>query len=462
MADELSLKNSDGQQEVELRIKTDDELWDAVRDQTGIAIPRVKVCPDHVAPFTAFADAFFSRHRNIVWHASRGFGGKSVLLATLSFMEGVEQGAAVNLLGGSGEQSQRVHGYMTGEDTNLPRTFWGYYGAPKDLLLTDPTKKETRLSNGGRIVVLQASTRSVRGPHPQKLRLDECDEMTMEIFNAATGQTMSARGIPAQTVMSSTHQYAAGTFTEILRMANERSWPVYTWCYKETAQGWLPQTEIDEKRGDVSLAMWEVEYDLQEPNPGARAIDPEKVKLMFDKSLGEVSGELRRYYEFEKPEKGAVYVHGADWARKIDNTVIISLRIDVSPIRLVAFERRNKEPWPIMIKQLDDRIKRYGGKGAHDATGLGDVIKDYLLAGVKDFIMVGRARNELLNDYVTAIEQEAIVSPYIEFMYSEHLYASVNDLYGGTKYHLPDTISAGALAYHPSIRRGWSRGVAAG
>ncbi len=109
MADELSLKNSDGQ-EAELRIKTDDELWYAVRDQTGIAIPRTKVCEGHVAPFTAFADAFFSRHRNVVWHASRGFGGKSVLLATLAFMEGVEQGAAVNLLGGSGEQSQRVHG----------------------------------------------------------------------------------------------------------------------------------------------------------------------------------------------------------------------------------------------------------------------------------------------------------------------------------------------------------------
>ena len=779
MAQELS--QLEDNEVPELRIKTDDELWDAVRDQTGITIPRVKVCENHVAPFTAFADAFFSRSRNAVWLASRGFGGKSVLLATLAFMEGVEQGAAVNLLGGSGEQSQRVHGYMTGEDTNLPRTFWGYYGAPKHLLLTDPTKKETRLSNGGRIVVLQASTRSVRGPHPQKLLLDECDEMTMEIFNAATGQTMSARGIQAQTVMSSTHQYAAGTFTEILRMAAERAWPVYTWCisgdsiimgvtenkqlkdirigdavyayekgkliettvtdawqngikptiiietgagsitctadhriltdkgwreagdlrqgdlvysvqnkksknicrngqnfiswtlpimfersslpqlwkanrrrikvlpsmswdigfspssriqsdskdrlsrlrrkktgrienmcellsceaieaeqgaswndgsrssvdsfirdkseeekqipfscsgitghngnfipggttngavcsrfpfvrlsdsnrsergilaqssgadragsaqenrdqeflsgvnssqyernsslgftvvkeirhglnvpvydltvaegesfianrlivhncYKETAQGWLPQREIDEKRGDVSTAMWEVEYDLQEPNPGARAIDPEKVKLMFDKSLGEVSGQLRKYYEFEEPKKGAVYVHGADWAKKVDNTVIISLRIDVSPMRLVAFERRNKEPWPVMVKRLEDRITRYGGKGAHDATGLGDVIKDYLLAGVKDFIMVGRARSELLNDYVTAIEQEAIVSPHIEFMYSEHLYASVNDLYGGMKYHLPDTISSGALAYHPSIRRGWSRG----
>ena len=173
MAGELTNKSANAEP-VELRLKTDDELWYAVRDQTGISIPRIAVCPGHVAPFTAFADAFFSRSRNAVWHASRGLAGKSVMLAALAFMEGVEQGAAVNLLGGSGEQSQRVHGYMTGDDTNLPRTFWGHYGAPKHLLRSDPTKKETKLTNGGRIVVLQASTRSVRGPHPQKLRLDEC------------------------------------------------------------------------------------------------------------------------------------------------------------------------------------------------------------------------------------------------------------------------------------------------
>jgi hypothetical protein len=182
---------------------------------------------------------------------------------------------------------------------------------------------------------------------------------------------------------------------------------------------------------------------------------------MFNKELGFVEGELRKYYEFEKPDPKGQYVHGADWAKKVDNTVIISFRIDVKPMRLVAFERRNKEPWPIMVKRLDDRIERYGGRAAHDATGLGDVVKDILLTNVKPMIMVGRARSELLNDYVTAIEQEAIVSPHIEFMYKEHLYASVDDLYGGTKYHLPDTISAGALAYHPTIKRGWSRGVAA-
>ena len=446
---------------VESRIQSDDELWNAVYDQTNIRIPRVKVCENHVAPFKAFADAYFARYRNIVWHASRGFGGKSVLLATLAFMEGVEMGAAVNLLGGSGEQSQRVHGYMTGEDTNIPGTFWGHFGSPRHLLISDPSKRETRLTNGGRIVVLQASTRSVRGPHPQRLRLDEVDEVSMEIYQAASGQTMSARGIPAQTVLSSTHQYATGTFTEVLKIAGKKGWPVYEWCYRESAAGgWLAEDEIKGKRSDVTKTMWDTEYELQEPNPGARAIQPDTVNSMFDKTLGDVSGEMGREYIFEPPEKGAQYVHGADWARKNDFTVIVTFRTDTTPMRLVAFERTQKQAWPVMVAKLDKRIEFYGGDAVHDATGLGDVITGYLLSDVEPFIMVGRPRSELLSDYITAIEQGDIVCPLIDFMHSEHLYASVEDVYGGgTSAHLPDSISASALAYRAVSGRGWSRGM---
>jgi hypothetical protein len=114
-----------------------------------------------------------------------------------------------------------------------------------------------------------------------------------------------------------------------------------------------------------------------------------------------------------------------------------------------------------MVSKMDERIEFYGGDAVHDATGLGDVITGYLLSDVEPFLMVGRPRSELLNDYITAIEQGEIVYPHIEFMFSEHLYASVEDIYGGgTTSHLPDSIAAGALAYRAVSSRGWSRGMA--
>jgi len=406
----------------------------------GVKIPDVQVCENHTTPWRAFADAYFARDSVAVWKASRGFGGKSYLLALLGLTEAVTLKANVNILGGSGEQSENVHKYT--------QDFWNYEQAPKSLLVSDPSKRETKLVWGNYIKALQASQRSVRGPHPQRLRLDEIDEMALDIFDAAMGQTMATDDIAAQTVASSTHQNANGTMTEVLQRATEKGWPIMEWCHRETVQGWLMHSEVERKRSEVTATMWNTEYDLQEPSPGARAILPSAVATMFKQELGTFEGYNREYIEIEPPQEGATYSHGADWARKVDWTVIITIRRDTNPMRIVAFERTGRMPWPLMISRLDERVRRYGGYGNHDGTGVGDVVDAYSFAGLDPFIMVGRARSDLLTEYIAAIERQEIESPFIKFMHGEHKYASNEDVYGSRQgSHLPDTIAAGALAY---------------
>ena len=72
--------------------QTDDELYWLIQAMWGVRIPRVQVCPDHVAPFTAFADAYFGRNSIepdspvdsiSLWHGSRGLSGKSFMLSIL-------------------------------------------------------------------------------------------------------------------------------------------------------------------------------------------------------------------------------------------------------------------------------------------------------------------------------------------------------------------------------------------
>jgi hypothetical protein len=74
----------------------------------GITLPDTKICEKHSTPFRAFAEAYFADSPCCVWKASRGLGGKSFLMALLGTVEASTLGAAVNVLGGSGEQSQRV------------------------------------------------------------------------------------------------------------------------------------------------------------------------------------------------------------------------------------------------------------------------------------------------------------------------------------------------------------------
>lgn len=430
----------------DLPLESEDELRLFVEKAWGVCIPDVEICPDHVTPWRAFVDAYFAKDPMSVWKASRGFGGKSFMLAVLGLTEAATLKCDVNILGGSGEQSENVHQYC--------QDFWDYGDAPRELLSSDPMKRKTLLAWGNSIKALMASQRSVRGPHVPRLRLDEIDEMDLGIFDAAMGQTMAMAKngrviVPAQTVASSTHQNADGTMTEVLRRAIEKGWPIYEWCMRETSAGggWLLPSEIERKRGEVTATMWAVEYELQEPTPESRAILPEAVEAMFRSELGTWEGRNGEYIEIELPIEEGEYITGADWARKKDWTVIITFRVDCDPAQLVAFERTGRRPWPVMVDRYDERMKRYPGNATHDGTGLGDVVDGYLIGGAEAFIMTGKARTDLLSNYIGAIERGEVISPMVKFMHGEHKYASVEDVYGGGKAHLPDTIAAGALAW---------------
>lgn len=427
--------------------QNDAELKAYLLDTFAVRLPDQRCCAHHTTPFRAFSTSYFARDSVTVWEGSRGFAGKSFTLALLTLVEALTLQANVNLLGGSGEQAVRVLEAMT--------HFWSAPNAPLLALASDPARRETKFRAGNWVRALMASTKSARGPHPQRLRIDEVDETTVEILDAAMGQTMALHGIPAQTTISSTHHYADGTMTEVKKRAKDRGWPVFSWCYRECLEphGWLPAAEVGRKRNEVTDAMWNAEYELQEPNPEGRAVDPDAIEMMFDAALGIWTTREGQELEFEAPVAGATYATGADWAKKKDWTVIVTLRTDVTPRRVVAFLRTQRRPWPEMVGRLDARVKRFPGPAAHDATGIGDVIDGYLTCEAEGLVLVGRERTDLFSTYIHAIEHHELVSPRVDFLHTEHKYATVDDLYGAG--HPPDSFVAGALANRAANRGGF-------
>lgn len=428
----------------------DDELWWAVQGLWGYKLPRTPVCPGHTSPFQAFADAFFARSSVSVWKASRGFGGKSRTLGILGLTEMALLGCEVSVLGGSGAQSLNVH--ATSQEA------WSWHNSPKGLLTSPPTKFDTNLSNGGHMRSLMASQTSVRGPHPQRLRLDEIDEMDLDILEGAQGQPMRKRGphglIETQTVMSSTHQYPDKTMTEMLKRARDRGWPIYEWCWRETSNpidGWLTTEEVERKRGEIMEHMWATEYDLQEPSVEGRAINTEAVERCFDPAYGEFDGHKKIAAD---PIPGVNYITGIDWAKEKDMTVIATFDTTELPWVCVAWQKIQRLPWPVMIKMAMDQWLKYGGRMVHDATGIGNVVHDYIKEElprpmhdkVTPVVMGGgRERSNFFNDYVAAIEGDELRYPRIHYAYDEHRYVTVDDLFG--RGHPPDSVVAGALAW---------------
>lgn len=435
--------------------RTEEELWYLTQALWGHKIPRTKVCADHDAPFDAFCNAYFSRDPQILIHGSRGLAGKSRTLSILGLTKAAIMGADVNILGGSLSQSNNIHQTM--------RDAWDSKNAPR-YLVQDDNMTLIKLKNGAKIRPLTASQKTVRGPHPPFLLLDEIDEMDQLILDAALGQPMeqkvNGRIIKPNTTMSSTWQYPDKTFAEMYRRHQEEDMPIYTWCYRETSNpidGWLRPEFIEEKKKQIPAEMWRVEYELGEPSIGNRAFDSEKVEACFSLSAEPIQQRVMKDYEeylFDRPRNDQEYVVGADWAKAQDFTVITVYNATQLPVTPVYWLRMRRRPYPVMIKAFNDLVVKYNAEPIHDATGLGGVVHDYVDKRSRGFLMTGIQRDNMLSEYINAVENDKVRAPRIPTFYKAHLYCSVEDVYSrGQEFHLPDEVCSMALGWHLISRR---------
>lgn len=438
--------------------QTDDELWWTIKAMWGVQIPRTRVCPDHVAPFEAFADAYFNRDGSIaLWHGSRGLSGKSFTLSILGLTKAFLLGADTNLLGGSLAQSANIHEAM--------RNALDSENAPRYMVDTE-SQTLIKLSNKARIRPLTASQKTVRGPHPPFLLLDEIDEMDLDILNAALGQPLPQKSYLGHinrpyTVLCSTWQNPEGTFTEKKREFEAKGLPIKTWCYRESmnpVDGWLDEETVEAKKREIPTEMWRVEYELGEPSIGNRAFDADSVERTFSLPMEPIKRKENKEYEeytFAEYNVQGSYVAAADWAKEQDFTVISVIRVDKHPYELVYWLRLKRRPYPVMIGMFNDAIERYRAEAIHDATGLGNVVNDYLDTRARGFTMTGEKRSKMLSEYVSAIENDYFRMPKIPSAYLAHKYARYGDLYENNKdYHLPDEVCSLALATLHARKKG--------
>ena len=289
--------------------------------------------------------------------------------------------------------------------------------------------------------------------------------MDQAIFDAAKGQPMPQKNwrgeiIKAQTVMSSTLQYPDKVMAGELKRFEAEDLPVYRWCFLDTSNpidGWLDEDTIVQKKREVPAEIWRVEYELGEPSIGNRAIDSAAVEAMF--SLGEATVKQKvakdyEEYQFETPKLDAEYVIGADWAQSQDFTVISVVDVTRFPVKVVYWLRMRRQPYPVMIGHFNRLMKDYNAEGIHDATGLGAVVADYIDRRARGFIMAGAARDNMLSEYVSSVENHKWLAPRIRTFHLSHLYASVEMLFArGKEYHLPDEICSMALVWRMISKR---------
>ena len=248
-------------------------------------IPFPNNCEEHQSILDALWGAYAEIDDFSIWHAMRGTG-KTWDLSLLAWLESVfKPHCGTTVLGGSLEQSQKAVAYLD--------LFWSFPETPKHLLINGVVGRGYKLNNGSWVTALAASPKSVRGPHPQKLRLDEVDEMDSKIYEAALGQPKENHGIKDNVVICSTLHHAFGLMSEIIDNREKMGAKLYQWCYKDMLEpyGFWTYGELLRKRKQLTKAMWDAEYCLKRPILGDTIFEWQTIEDAYRRGIKEVFNE---------------------------------------------------------------------------------------------------------------------------------------------------------------------------
>ena len=139
----------------------------------------------------------------------------------------------------------------------------------------------------------------------------------------------------------------------------------------------------------------------------------------------------------DEPQPTGWHAIGTDWAKEKD------------------------KPWPEMAAMFNAVLGRYQAVSAHDGTGIGNVVNDVIdVIDVNDerahkFVMLGRARTQLLVEYITAVERGVYRLPANTPAFAAHKGTTVEEVYAPGKWnsHLSDDVAAFALAHNAADRQ---------
>jgi len=275
-----------------------------LKEYLGITIPDKKICPDHSSPFSFVADVFFGRTVDAVVWACRS-GGKSFNEALLTFLDShFRPKCDTTVLAGSYYQGKQVY------DATLD--LWSEPGWDR-FLAAEPTKSETLLKNESGYEVLTASQKSVRGPHPQRLKLDEIDELAPDLYDAALSQPLTKHGVDASVIMTSTMHRIYGLMQTIIEDRHRMGLELYKWCWLEVVErcddacenvgnekskwfgkqcilweecqgrahdsvGYYPVEDVRKKRAQLDAETWKSEWGVVRPSAKDMVYNPEDLE----------------------------------------------------------------------------------------------------------------------------------------------------------------------------------------
>lgn len=213
-------------------------------------IPRVAVCDGHQSPFDFIADLYFERVTSAVAMANRG-GSKTASSAILHLLNSLYKEGCESLTVGAIEaQSKRA--YESLKQFLIIHGGEGVYEPKDHPQIIRTIESETSFKNKSKVEIVPGTMSAVSGPHPQKIHVDEQDQMPKDVWEQSRHMSQSKTVknedgteivIKAQDWVTSTRQRPFGPMQKLVDEINDAKkngykppWELYTWCVYETGK----------------------------------------------------------------------------------------------------------------------------------------------------------------------------------------------------------------------------------
>ncbi len=213
------------------------QLWGLVKVHFGIPLAHRSFTPGHSSPLDFLYDALYNPQTDIAAWSCRS-GGKTLTASILAAMEFLRyRSMEARVLSGSQDQARNLYRY------------WARWcrGPLEPLVQGDVRRQLTRIGEG-KMEILAASQKCVRGPKVQRLFEDELDEIDPELDQASVGMLASSPDLPARTVYTSTWHRTDGPMSRFIASQNESGVRLHRWNVWE-AIARCPPERHDQGRG---------------------------------------------------------------------------------------------------------------------------------------------------------------------------------------------------------------------
>jgi hypothetical protein len=193
-------------------------LWGLIRAHFGVSLGYRRFTPGHSTPLDFVQQALEHPAVDLAAWACRS-GGKTLAASILAALEFAgSRDLQVRVLSGSQQQARSLYDYWTR---------WCH--GPLAELIDHPPGSTGTTVHGGRLEILPASQRAVRGPKVQRLYEDEVDEIAPEVDAAAAGMIDSRPALPGRTVYTSTWHRTDATMARLVDRAAKGGLDLHRW-----------------------------------------------------------------------------------------------------------------------------------------------------------------------------------------------------------------------------------------